>query len=56
MISDLTGPYNFGSTNQISIIELAKLISKKLGKDLKVKCGESIQDEPQLRCPDIKSF
>ena len=54
MISDLTGPYNFGGTDQISIIELAKLISKKLGKDLKVKYCESIQDEPQLRCPDIE--
>ena len=30
MNSDLTGPYNFGSTDQISIIELAKLISKRL--------------------------
>ena len=54
MNSDLTGPYNFGGTDQISIIELAKLISKKLGKDLKVKYCESIQDEPQLRCPDIE--
>ena len=54
MNSDLTGPYNFGGTDQISIIELAKLISKKLGKDLKVKYCEPIQDEPQLRCPDIE--
>lgn len=54
MNSDLTGPYNFGGANQISIFELAKLISKKLGKDLKIKYCESIQDEPQLRCPNIE--
>ena len=33
---------------------LDKLISKKLGKDLKIKYCESIQDEPQLRCPNIE--
>ncbi len=54
MNSKLTGPYNFGGTDQISIIELAKVISKKLGKDLKIKYCDSIKDEPQLRCPSIE--
>ena len=54
MNSNLTGPYNFGGTDQISIIELAKIISKKLGKDLKIKYCKSIKDEPQLRCPSIE--
>ena len=53
MNSNLTGPYNFGGTEQISIIDLAKVISKKLGKDLRIKFCESIKDEPRLRCPNI---
>ena len=54
MKSDLTGPYNFGGTEQISILDLAKIISKKLERELKVKYCQSIKDEPKLRCPCIK--
>ena len=54
MNSDLTGPYNLGGTEQISIMDLAKIISKKLGKDLKVSHFNAIQDEPKSRCPNIQ--
>ena len=54
MNSNLTGPYNFGGTKQISIIDLAKIISKKLGKDLKIKYCNQFKDEPRLRCPNIQ--
>ena len=53
MDSNLKGPFNIGSNEEISIIELAKLISKKLDKEVMIKFCEELEDEPRSRCPSI---
>ena len=53
MNSDYKGPYNIGSPEEISIIDLAKLISSKLNKKLIIKYHEPIEDEPKTRCPSV---
>ena len=56
MDSNLKGPFNIGSNEEISIIELAKLISKKLDKEVMIKFCEELEDEPRSRCPSIKKI
>ena len=53
MNSDYKGPYNIGSPEEISIIDLAKLISSKLNKKLIIKYHAPIEDEPRKRCPSV---
>ena len=54
MNSDYTLPINLGSQEELSIIDLANLIRKKINPKIKiVHTKESIED-PMNRKPDIK--
>ena len=53
MNSKYNSPLNLGSNDEISIIDLARIILKILKKDYNFSFKESIQDEPKRRCPDL---
>ena len=46
-------PLNIGSNNEISILELGKTIQKKLNLKESFNFKNSIEDEPNRRCPDL---
>ena len=46
-------PLNLGSNNEISILELGKIIQKKLNLKESFNFKNSIKDEPHRRCPDL---
>ena len=53
MNSKLSGPVNLGNPNEMSIIELAKIIISKVNPDLKIVFKKIPQDDPSRRKPDI---
>ena len=54
MESDFNGVLNIGNEDEISIIELAKLIDKMIDNAKKYKFHEKKVDETIRRCPSIK--
>ena len=48
------GPINIGNNDEISIIDLAKLIDNKISQKRNFIFEEQISDEPFRRCPSIK--
>jgi len=48
-----TGPVNLGNPNEISILDLAKLIIDLVGSKSKIIFKPLPQDDPKRRCPDI---
>jgi len=52
MNSDYTKPVNIGDSNTASMIELAKLITIKLGVEEKIKHLPLPEDDPKRRIPD----
>lgn len=52
-LSGFTGPINLGSPQEISILELARLIIKLTGNKTKINFESLPQDDPKMRQPDI---
>lgn len=53
MDSDFNSPMNIGNNDEISIIDLAKLIDKKIHNSQKFIFEEMLHEEPERRCPSI---
>ena len=53
LISDEPGPINLGNPNEISIIELAKIILSLTGSNSSLEFRPAPQDDPTTRQPDI---
>lgn len=49
----ISGPVNIGSSEEISINELAKIILKKIKSNSKIVYKNAKEDEPSRRCPSI---
>jgi len=47
------GPFNIGSTNEMSVNEIAELIINIIGSQSKIKHIEYDKDDPKRRIPDI---
>jgi len=54
MESKLTGPVNIGNDDEYTILELAKLIIKKINPELKIVFKALPQDDPKQRKPLIE--
>ena len=54
MESNFNGPVNIGNPEEISILELAKLIDKKIYYKDSFSFNNFKYEEPQRRCPSIK--
>ncbi|MBI4975626.1 SDR family oxidoreductase [Candidatus Peregrinibacteria bacterium] len=50
---DFPGPVNIGNPNEITILELAKIIKKLTNSNSKIIFERLPQDDPKKRCPDI---
>jgi len=53
MISKITQPMNLGNPDEFTIMELAQLICRITGKDLKFSFKPLPEDDPKQRRPDI---
>ena len=53
MDSDFNSPMNIGNNYEISIIDLAKLIDKKIHNSQKFIFEEMLHEEPERRCPSL---
>ena len=53
MNSNLSGPVNLGNPTEMTIMELAKIIIKKINPELKIVLKEIPEDDPIRRKPDI---
>src|ERR671919_1166840 len=51
--SDVTGPVNIGNPEEVTVLELAKLIRDVVGSESELKFVERPIDDPQIRRPDI---
>ncbi|MCK7624377.1 SDR family oxidoreductase [Streptomyces sp. RS10V-4] len=51
--SDLRGPVNLGNPDELSMLELARLIVELAGSRSSVRFIERPADDPAVRCPDI---
>jgi len=51
--SDLSGPVNLGNPNEVTILELAKLVRTLTGSRSEITFTPRPVDDPELRCPDI---
>jgi len=49
----ITGPLNLGNPNEISILDLARLIIDLTGSESRIVFKPLPQDDPRRRCPDI---
>lgn len=45
--------FNLGNTNEITVLELAELVIKVVGKDLEIRYEAAREDDPTRRQPDI---
>lgn len=53
LTSDLPGPVNLGNDREVSILELAQVISSLAGVELHVVHTERPVDDPEVRRPDL---
>jgi dTDP-glucose 4,6-dehydratase len=51
--SDHVGPMNLGNPREVTIAELARLISQIAGSESEVVFEPRPEDDPEVRCPDI---
>jgi dTDP-glucose 4,6-dehydratase len=52
--TDMTGPVNLGSTDEISMSELAELIRTLAGSDSSIIYAQRPTDDPEMRRPDTR--
>lgn len=50
---DYLGPINLGNPNEMTMLELASVVSNVLEVDIPIKHLASLEDDPQTRNPDI---
>jgi UDP-glucuronate decarboxylase len=50
---DITGPLNLGNPNELSILQIARMILELTGSRSKIVHRALPQDDPKQRCPDI---
>ena len=48
--------YNLGTDEKVKIIDLARLILKKMGKKLRIKKTNIFHGNTSIRCPNIKKI
>ena len=53
LVSDLTGPVNLGNPEEVTVLELAERVRAAVGADVPIEFGERLEDDPQVRRPDI---
>src|SRR6478735_328587 len=53
LFSDLAGPVNMGSPDEMTILELANLVRELTGSDSPMEFIDRVQDDPSRRQPDI---
>ncbi|MFG3051506.1 NAD-dependent epimerase/dehydratase family protein [Kitasatospora sp. NPDC048239] len=53
LFSDLSGPVNIGGTGELTVREIAELIAREAGVELRTVHQPLPQDDPGRRCPDI---
>jgi dTDP-glucose 4,6-dehydratase len=53
LVSDVDVPVNLGNPDEISILRLAEMIRDVVGSDSPIEFGDQMEDDPQVRCPDI---
>lgn len=51
--SNEIGPINIGNNQEISVLELAKVVLKLANSKSKIVFTSSMDDDPQQRCPDL---
>lgn len=51
--SDVTTPVNIGNPEEVTVLELAKIIRDRVGGDSEIGFVERPVDDPEVRCPDI---
>jgi dTDP-glucose 4,6-dehydratase len=51
--SDLRGPVNLGTSDEIKILELARLVNDVVGNGADVVFVDRPVDDPSVRCPDL---
>ncbi|MDP9863637.1 MULTISPECIES: SDR family NAD(P)-dependent oxidoreductase [Streptosporangium] len=55
MCSSVPGPVNIGATQELSVREIAELIAREVGVELRTVSQCLPVDEPGRRCPDIEA-
>jgi dTDP-glucose 4,6-dehydratase len=53
IVSDQTGPVNIGNPNEITVLELARLIRDAAASSSTIVFVDRPIDDPKVRCPDI---
>lgn len=53
LYSDFSGPINIGTTEEISVLDFAKLVIHLTNSKSEILFQESTQDDPKRRVPDI---
>src|SRR5262245_19178729 len=53
LVSELTGPVNLGNPEEVTVLELAERVRATVGADVPIAFGERLEDDPQVRRPDI---
>ena len=51
--ADITGPVNIGNPREVTILQLAEMISSLAGADSEVVFHDRPVDDPEVRRPDI---
>ena len=51
--SDLSGPVNLGSQEEVTVLELAEAVRLVTGSSSEIVFTERPVDDPEVRCPDI---
>jgi nucleoside-diphosphate-sugar epimerase len=51
--SDLSGPVNLGSQEEVTVLELAEAVRSVTGSSSDIVFTERPVDDPEVRCPDI---
>ena len=51
--SDCVGPVNLGNPEEVTVLELARLVIELTGSDSEITFLDRPVDDPQVRCPDI---
>lgn len=48
--------YNIGTDAEVTIAELAKLVGKAFGREIKIQPGEALAGGTPRRCPDVSKL
>ena len=51
----VSGPFNLGNNQEMTVLELAKLVISKVGSKSQIQFTDRPEDDPIERCPDISN-